>query len=230
MMRARTSVIVVGAVGTWLGVEAAAAPVPSLAPKSWELRFDFGDPQTITVQMPGYDKPQTFWYMLYTVTNTSGQEVQFLPRFELMTNTMQVLQGNPGIHPFVLQAIKRRHRPTHPLLVEPVKVMGRLLQGPDNAKSSVAIWPQIGVRANQFTVYVAGLSGESVLVRNPNHKRDKDEYLTKKLDDGTEIRMLVNPKFFTLRKTLAIRYILPGDEQTRMTAKAGRLGKEWIMK
>ena len=65
-----------------------------------------------------------------------------------MTNTMQVLPGNPGIHPFVFQAIKRRHQPTYPLLVEPVKAMGRLLQGPDNAKSSVAIWPQFDPQAN----------------------------------------------------------------------------------
>jgi hypothetical protein len=213
-----------------LTCQVVAAPSPSVAPKSWELDFDFADPQTITLQFPGAAAPQTFWYILYTVTNNSRREVQFLPRFEMMTNIMQVVAGDPGINPQVFEAIKRRHRPTYPLLIEPVKIMGRLLQGPDNAKSSVAIWPQINIKANQFTVYVAGLSGESVLLRNPNYKAGQPEYITKKLGDGTEIKAVVNPKFFTLRKTFAVRYILPGDEQTRATARAGRRGTEWIMR
>lgn len=214
----------------WLVTGAVAAPEPSVTPKSWTLDFEYVDPQSITLQLPGYAKPQTFWYMLYTVTNNSGQEVQFLPRFELMTNTMQVVAGDPGVHPMVFEAVKNRHRSTHPLLVEPVKVMGKLLQGEDNAKSSVVIWRQIDVEANQFTVYVSGLSGESVLMRNPNYKPGQPEYATKKLRDGTDVRVAVNPKFFTLRKTMAIRYLLPGDEETRAGARAGRLESTWVMR
>ncbi len=231
-MNVRTTVMAVAVVGVagWLAAEASAAPVPSLAPKSWELKFEYSDPQTITVQLPGEDKPKTYWYVLYTVTNNAGREVQFLPKFDLMTNKMQVIRGDPGVHPNVFQAIKQLHRRTHPFLVEPVKVMGRLLQGPDNAKSSVAIFPQFSVRANRFTIFVAGLSGETVLVENPNYQRGQPEYETTKLPNGAEITKPVNPKFFTLRKTLALRYILPGDEQTRATAQVGRLGKEWIMR
>jgi hypothetical protein len=207
-----------------------AAPVPSVVPKSWQLNFDFVDPQSITLKLPGQVKPQTFWYILYTVTNNTGQDVQFFPQFEVLTNTMQVLPGDPGINPAVFEAIKQRHRPTFPLLMEPVKALGPLLQGPDNARSSVVIWPQFDIKANRFTVYVAGLSGESILLPNPNYKRGQPEYEQKKLADGSEIKVSVNPKFFTLRKTLAIRYILPGDEQTRASARAGLLDKEWIMR
>ncbi|MBN1345800.1 MAG: hypothetical protein JXQ73_24125 [Phycisphaerae bacterium] len=229
-MNHRTAVITVWLMASWLVGHAVAAPVPDVAPKSWELSFDFVDPQTITLQLPGYDRAQTFWYMLYTVTNNTGREVQFLPRFELMTNTMQVLPGDPGVHPMVFEAIKRRHRPTHPLLIEPVRIMGRLLQGPDNARSSVVIWPQFDIRANQFTVYIAGLSGESALVPNPDYKPGQPEFETKKLGSGAEIRVPVNPRYFTLRKTLAIRYLLPGDEQTRAQARVGRLGTDWVMR
>jgi len=175
-MSARTTVIAATVIGLWVWVDALGAPVPNRVPKSWELEFDFVDPQTMTVQLPGQPRPQTFWYMLYTVTNKSGREVQFLPRFDLMTDRMQVIRGDPGVHPMVFEAIKRRHRPTHPLLVEPVKAMGRLLQGPDNAKGSVAIWPQLDIRANGFTIFVAGLSGESVLLRNPNYKPDRPQH------------------------------------------------------
>jgi len=224
------AVVMVGLLGVLSGSGLIAAPVPSPVPKSWQLNFDFVDPQTITVRLPGRDKPQTFWYILYTVTNNSGQEVQFFPKFELVTNTMQVLPGDPGVHPMVFEAVRARHRPTHPLLVEPVKVMGRLLQGPDNAKSSVVIWPQFDIAANQFTVYVAGLSGESVLLPNPSYHPDQPEYDVKTLGDGTEVRLPVNLKFFTLRKTLAVRYILPGDEQTRVSARVGRLEMQWIMR
>jgi len=229
-MNARTIISAVVVVAGCLVAHAVAVPRPSLVPKSWQLQFDFVDPQTITVQLPGEKAPQTFWYMLYTVINKSEREVQFLPRFELMTNRMQVMPGDPGVHPMVFEAVKRRHRGTHPLLVEPVKVMGRLLRGPDNAKHSVAIWPQIDIRANRFAVYVAGLSGESVLVKNPSYKRGEPEYVVKKLKSGTEMRIPVNPRYFTLRKTLAIEYVLPGDKKTRATARVGRLSKKWIMR
>ncbi len=219
-------VFVCGALADW----AHAVPEPSVAPKAWELRFDFADPQTITVQLPGKAKPRTFWYMLYTVTNNTGREVQFLPRFALMTNTMQIVPGDPGVHPMVFEAIRKRHRPTHPFLVEPVKVMGRLLQGGDNAKSSVAIWPQFDINANRFSVFVAGLSGESTLMRNPNYKPGEPEVRVKKLGSRTEIEVPVNPKFYTLRKTLVIEYLLPGDTKTRDAARVGRLGTKWIMR
>ncbi len=219
-------VLAVGAVSQ----EVCAAPVPEVVSKSWQLGFDFTDLQSMTLLLPGQEKPQTFWYMLYTVTNESGQDVQFFPRFELMTNTMQVLPGDPGIHPTVFEAIRKRHLPTHPLLVEPVKALGKLLQGSDHARSSVVIWPQFDIRANQFTVYVAGLSGESVLEPNPNYKKGQPEYQTKKLPDGSDVEVAVNPKFFTLRKTLAIKCILPGDEQSRAQARVGRLGTEWLMR
>ncbi len=208
----------------------AAAYIPGQGARSWQLDFDFVDPQTITVKLPGADKPQTFWYMLYTVTNNTGREVPFLPRFELMTNTMRVLPGDPGVHPLVFAAIQKRHRPTHPLLVEPVKMMGRLLQGADNARSSVVIWPQFDIKANQFTVYVAGLSGEAKLLPNPDYKPGQPEYKTKTLPSGATVRVPVNLRYFTLRKTLALRYLLPGDLKTRDTAHAGRLGMEWIMR
>lgn len=229
-MSATAKVMIVALACAWLATEAAAAPKPSVTVKSWALDFDYVNPQSITLQLPGHAKPQTFWYMLYTVTNNSGREVQFLPRFELMTNTMRVVPGDPGVNPMVFEAIKKRHRPTHPLLVEPVKVMGKLLQGEDNAKSSVVIWRQIDMEANQFTVYVSGLSGESVLMRNPNYKPGRPEYAAKKLRDGSNVRVAMNPKFFTLRKTMAIRYLLPGDEETRAGARAGRLGTTWVMR
>lgn len=229
-MSARMRIVIAGIVGVCLGSAAVAAPEPSVVPKSWTLEFDYVDPQPITVQLPGYAKPRKFWYMLYTVTNNTGREVQFLPRFELMTNTMRVVPGDPGVHPMVFEAIKKLHRPTHPFLVEPVKIMGKVLQGEDNAKSSVVIWPQFDIKANRFTVYAGGLSGESVLMRNPNYQRGKLEYAVKKPRNGSEIRIAVNPKFFTLRKTMAIEYVLPGDAKTRAQARVGRLGTRWVMR
>lgn len=229
-MNVRTTAIAVGLVCAAVTVADAAPYVLGQGARSWQLKFDFTDPQTITVTLPGSDKPQTFWYMLYTVTNNTGQEVQFLPRFELMTNTMHVLPGDPGVHPAVFAAIQKRHRPTHPLLVEPVKMMGRLLQGSDNARSSVVIWPQFDIKANQFTIYVAGLSGEAKLLPNPDYKPGQPEYKVKTLPSGAKVRVPVNLRYFTLRKTLAIKYLLPGDLKTRETAEPGRVGMEWIMR
>ena len=38
---------------------ATAAPKPAIAPKSWELEFEFADPQRIDVQLPGQNKPRS---------------------------------------------------------------------------------------------------------------------------------------------------------------------------
>jgi len=216
MRLARTTVGLCLLIGVYAGV-ASAAPEPSKAPQSWQLSFEFHDLQRISVVLPGDVQQTTFWYLLYTVTNDSGQDVEFYPAFELVTSTMEVVTGGDEISPSVYGAIRARHRKLYPFFRDPLKASGKLLQGEDNARTSAAVFRGFDPMANSVTVYVAGLSGEVARVANP-------------VFDSREPVSEDNPRFFALRKTLAIAYDIPGDVKTRRMANMARRAQKWVMR
>ena len=207
-----------------------AGPQPAATPISWELEFKFLDPQRIEVQLPGTDRPQVYWYVVYTVVNTSQRAQRFFPLFQIVTEDLKVHDTDVGINPAVFDAIRERHRVTHKYLVEPSRAIGALLSGDDNARESVAIWRSIDLTINNFSIYVAGLSGETRLVANPGYDRSKPE--TSKVVDaaGLAREVVSNPRHFTLRKTLEIRYTLPGSPQARPGTVPERGAVRWIMR
>ena len=228
----RTAVLTIAAAALILliGRSGWAVPEPSITPVSWQLDFRFEDPQRIVIKLPGEKTARTYWYVLYEVINRSGQDVQFHPDFTLVTSTMQVSRADLGVDKEVYEAIKARHAQQYPFMTDPISAMGRLLQGEDNARTSVAIWKQFDLEANALTIYVGGLSGETQRIKNPNYDPSKPETITKTLPNGTKIEVSVNPQQFILEKTLAIPYTLPGDPQTRQTVSPERGYRRWIMR
>lgn len=184
---------------------------------TWEVDFEFHDLARISLVLPGDDHPETFWYLLYTVTNRSGRDVEFYPTFELVTDTLEVVTGSSNISPSVYDAIRARHKILHPFFRDPLRVSGKLLQGADNARTSAAVFRQFDENSNSVTIYVAGLSGEVVQFPNPTFDRE-----------GPETPQ--NAQFFTLRRTLAIEYDIPGDPETRRAARASRRDQQWVMR
>lgn len=193
-----------------------AAPQPSFAPVTWELKFEFHDPKRITVSLPGQNT-QTYWYMLYTVSNESGEDVQFFPSFNLVTDGLDVIEAGDGVSPRVIDQIHDRHEKLYPFFSEPLAVTGPLLQGADNGRTSVAVFRDFDPNTDRFTVFVSGLSGEIARVRNPAF-------------DPNEPESEENQRFFALRKTLAIEYHFPGDQSTRSKADATRVSRSWVMR
>ena len=196
-----------------------AAPEPALAPRAWELDFEFSDPQRITVRVPGEAEARIFWYVIYRVTNETRREIHFYPTFEIVTSKYRVYPSDLATHPKVYNTIKKRHAKTHPFLVEPVDALGRLLQGEDNTRASVAIWSAFDADedVDKFMLYIGGLSGEVTKVRNPHF--DPSSQVTKK-----------NPRFFVLRKTLAVEYSLPGNRKTQRKVRPVRVERTWVMR
>ncbi len=199
------------------GVPSPAAPQAGVAPKSWQLDFEFYDPQRITLRLPGDDMESTFWYVLYRVTNRTGQEVEFYPSMRVVTNTLEVVEAGDGINPRVYAAIAARHRDEFPFFVPPFKITGLLRQGEENAQVSAAVFHTFDAEASSFRLYVSGLSGEIERVINPVFDQNRGES-----ED--------NPRFFLLRRTLEIIYDLPGDPQTRAGAKPVRRSRQWVMR
>lgn len=227
------------------GSHTVAQPEPSPVRVSWELSFEPAPPLRIEVDTG--KGPQTYWYVLYTVTNNTGEDIDFHPEIvrvneietELPAAQAKALPEKApcitvdpaivGLHSAVFRKIQDRHKKTHPFLVPPVEAIGKLLQGRDNARTSVAVFPDLDPRVSKFTVYVSGLSGERVTKPNPMYNPQRasseaDKTAGKTAGSGG------NPKFFVLRKTLGIPYTLPGDVKTRRTArpKLGRM--TWVMR
>lgn len=198
-------------------VAASAAPKADIATTKWQLDFEFHDPQRMTLVLPGDAAPTTFWYVLYQVTNHTGRDVQFYPSFRLVTDTLQVITGGDDISPSVYEAIIARHEGVYPFLAVPTKVTGLLLQGEDNARSSVAVFRDFDTQASRFTLYVAGLSAELVRVSNPTFRPERDESES-------------NPRFYVLGRSLSVAYDLPGDPVTRSRATPVRRDRGWVMR
>lgn len=204
-------------VGVALGGAVTAAPKPSIAPRAWEVEFTFHDPQRIALRLPGDDFERTFWYVLYTVTNHAGKEVPFYPTFDIVTDKLNVIEGGSGISPTVYDAIKARHHKAYPFFINSSEMFGPLLQGEDHARTSAVAFLPPDPEVNHFTLHVGGLSGEIVKTRNPGFDKQQPESST-------------NARFFTLRKTLAISYNVPGDERTRLHVIPIRGKQEWVMR
>jgi hypothetical protein len=205
-------------------------PEPAPTPISWELELKFVDPKRIEVLLPGQTKPTVYWYMLYTVTNPGDRTQLFVPTFQIVTEDLRVIDTDMGISPLVFDTIRELHKATHPYLVNPTRAIGELRTGDDNARESVAIWRDVELSANNFSIFVAGLSGETRFVKNPKFESKAAE--TRKVvgADGREREVRVNPRFFVLRKTLEIVYALPGSPDLRGESGPQRQAARWVMR
>ena len=198
---------------------AGAYPKPSINKVAWELDFRHGLPSRITVQTKGSDVPKAYWYMPFTVTNNTKDEQEFLPVFELVDDRGNVHRSDQNISQEVFAAIKAREGKK---LMEPLaKVSGRLLVGPDQAKDSVAIWPEPMERMGTFSIFVGGLSGEAVWYKDGQETPlSKADWIKNKPDQAGEI----------LRKTLQIDIQVPGDEFYPGRDKVIQKGERWVMR
>jgi hypothetical protein len=198
-------------------------PEPSPYPVSWELKFDYGVPKRIVVAVPD-QAPQAYWYLTYKVTNDTGQEQQFLPLFEMLTNDGKVVRSDRGIHPRVFSAIKEQEG--NQFLERRAKVEGTLRQGEAQAKDSVAIWKEPLDEMGQFSIFITGVTGEAATYRMEGGKLLKinPENVTE------ETKGVPKEQLVTLRKTLKLDYVVYGDEKFADRDEVIVKGKSWVMR
>ena len=221
MKRLAVLMLSVLAVMAWAAPWAMSAPQPKVVPTEWELSFSHQAPQAIQVRVPGEAAPRTFWYMLYSVTNQTGQDRMYVPNFVLYTDTGQVRGGAEGISPTVFEAIVARHN--NPLLESVAGMTGMLLRGEDNAKDGVAIFEDIEPEARAFDLFVSGLSGEGVTLKLP---RPVD---VMEADTEGRTRQVVRDTV-VLHKTLRLQFRLPDDPVSRLSRPALADGSDWVMR
>ena len=87
---------------------------------------------------------------------------------------------------------------------------------------------------NNFSIFVAGLSGEAYAVKNPAFDPQSKENSSVELEirpgGPAKASFPSNPKLFTLRKTLQIDYTLPGSAEARGLVDPVRSRVRWVMR
>lgn len=203
--------------GTFLAVVTSlcvAAPEPAIVqgPGYWTVEVKFEQPQQLVLPWGGNGAAR-YWYTIITVTNRTGDDVDFYPRCELMTDTFQIVPAGRNVPPVVFEQIKRRHQSRYPFLELLGKVENRILQGEDNAKDIAVIWRDFDTRATGFNVFITGLSNETAAVDHPVAVDDA----------GTPVKVF-------LRKTLELDYAFRGDPTLRDSVEVVYKGKAWVMR
>lgn len=181
-----------------------AYPEPSAAVRTWQLEITYRDPQPIAVPDVAGNL-QWYWYMPYKIVNLTGTERNFIPEVTIATDEGDIIAAGRGIPARVFDAVSQRL--ANPLLISPVQIIGRILQGEDNAKESVAIWADPVHDVAELQIFFEGLSGDTTQIAHP---------LT-----GDTVLM---------RKTLMLNYGLPGHAPTPQQQTLVPIDTRWIMR
>jgi hypothetical protein len=167
-------------------MSAMSPPEPDPIPRRWQLDVEPGVLRVATFDIKDHGR-RAYFYMTYTVTNNSGEDLLFAPSFELAMDHEVVRSGRN----VPLEVTKQLLGSTQiPGVEDQISIIGPILQGKENAKTGLIVWPANEMAPLELTVYGAGFSGETATVERPDSKT-KDKVV--------------------LRKTMMLRYAPPGD-------------------
>ncbi len=239
----------------WLSTAVADVPEPDIVTDQWQLDLSYRELNIIPIRRQLEAEPQYFYYMVFKVTNKTGSDRLFAPDIWMMTDAGDLMLSNSEVPSAVFRAIKARVK--NPLLEAPSQVVGKLLQGSDNARESVAIWPAPKHDVNDIRVFVGGLSGEThrmhkvteggdtnlrpgtyiplkdLEIANAKVKAANDSIKSINPDAGdTDLKKeaVVEQLPVVMRKTLQIDYHTPGDETHVGEKPFVFKAKDWVIR
>lgn len=192
-----------------------AAPEPAIVPAlgQWTVDIEFTHPQLVVLPQTLDNHPIRFWYTIITLTNNTGYDVDFYPKCDLMTDSFQIVAAGKFVPPSIFDRIKTRHASRYPFLEPLHKAGNKILEGMDNTKDIVVVWPDFDTQAKNIKLFITGLSNETAAV---NHPVSKDR-------NGEPVKVF-------LRKTLELNYALRSDAALRSNGSLAYKGKRWIMR
>jgi len=191
----------------WTVLPALAAAEPDPVPNRWELDLVVGPLRVMNVTTDEGIRP--FFVLTYLVTNNSGEDLLFAPSWELATDAGDIIPAGRDVSRRVTRRILDRF--DNPLLEDQLNILGRLLQGRENAKEGLVIWPATDLALDEVNVYAAGFSGEFKMYEVEQ-------------DDGSMER-------YVLRKTYALRYDVGGELSPSTSEQLSlRERPRWIMR
>ena len=159
-------------------------------------------------EMRLYKDPESgkqYWYTTYDVVNNTGKELRFAPRIELVVDDGRILAQGDGVSSGVVRQLKAYLK--NDLLEDQFEILGEVLPGKEHAKTGLIVFRADDITPTELTVMVQGLSRETEKKPNP------------KTGD-----------MVTLRKTVKIDYLVPGDPKPRGTTSYSIVNREWIFR
>jgi len=189
-----------------------AAPRPAIVqgPLLWTAETTFEHLQQIVYQPTEQSKPRRFWYLILTVNNNTGRDVEFYPQCDLMTEYFQILPAGKRVPQEIFEIVATLYRDKYPLLESLATADNRILQGEDNARDIALIWSDFDSAAKNIKLFITGLSNETAVVNAPGAG-----------DTSQKVY---------LRKTLELSYHLKGDAAWRSNRDIAYQGHQWVMR
>jgi hypothetical protein len=178
-------------------------PEPEAIPRRWQLEIEPGALRLTTMTVDG--KQKAFFYLTYRVINNSGEDLLFAPSFELSTeygNLRSGLDVPADVTRKLMEETQNKY------IEDQISIIGQLLQGKENAKDGIVIWPANDLDSDSLTIYAAGFSGETTSVEMPKSKEK-----------------------VVLRKTYQMKYHVAGDMSQMIGKEITRAeSPRWIMR
>lgn len=194
--------------GTWWSRPVQAAPEPAPVPRRWEFDVIPSPLRFAVVDVPGVG-PRAYVYLTYKVVNHGAHDQLFAPTLELATDhAVEPVRSGRDVPLAVTRELLSRLN--NPYLEDQISIVGTLLRGPENAREGLAIWPAPSLRLTDVAVYLGGFSGETTTLDIPG-------------PDGTIQRK-------TLRKTLMLRFRMPGEIDPAAPVAYAPYETRWIMR
>ena len=203
----------------WVVSMAEAAPEPAIVqgPGLWTAQVKYEPLHPIMYQSGPQTPPQRYWYTILTIVNPTRQDVRFYPKFDLVTDTVQVLPAGKEVPAALYVQLLQSYAGKYPLL-QPLRGLinqlaasdNLLRQGSDYAVDVLVVWPDFDPKASQVSLYFTGLSNETAVVELPDAQA-------------------ANKKVY-LRKTLELTYDLRSQSQLRNDMDAVFHGLKWVMR
>lgn len=151
------------------------------------------------------DSGKHYWYMTYDVVNSTGKELRYAPRIDLVADHGKILAQGEGVSSSVVRQLKAYLK--NDLLEDQFEILGEVLPGKEHAKSGLVVFCADDLAPTELTVMVQGLSRETE--KRPHPK------------SGESV---------TLRKTARIDYLVPGDPKPRGNTTYPIVSREWIFR
>lgn len=190
------------------GFAPALAPEPDPVTRRWQLEVEPGPLRMARVDVPGVG-PRLYYFFTYKVTNTTNTDLLFAPSFYMANNDGDLIRSGRDVPTSVTRELLSRLG--NPLLVDQIGILGTLLQGEENAKEGLVVWPAVDLDASEISIFGAGFSGETKFVE----KRDSATGKTARI---------------TVRKTLMLRYEMAGDASARIGEEFTHAERRWVMR
>lgn len=181
----------------------AVAPATPAGMQAVARELDFTPTDLRLYRDPGSGR--NFWYLTYEVVNRTGRDQRFAPRIDLLTDEGRVIAQGSGVPSQVVKDLKELLG--NPLLEDQFEILGEVLQGREHAKTGLVVFEASDLEPTELAVFVQGLSRETKKAPNPK--------------SGEPV---------TLRKSLRLDYLVPGDPKPTGTVSYPVLVRDWTFR